>query len=81
MLLVFAAIFTYSDKPQLTDNRCQIQQIRRLQTAEQAEAVLPKDCPLLTWDTSQDGYGLPEAAQMLYYWGITDRVKPYRYAE
>lgn len=76
--IIFAA-FMYADKPHFTDNDCQYEKVLELKNATAKEVIFDDKCPLMNWGSIYDTSCTMSVSRMLYYWQITDTIKPYYY--
>ena len=78
-LSVIFVIFMYADKPHFTDNDCQYERVLELKNATSKEVIFDDKCPLMNWGPIYDTSCTMSVSRMLYYWQITDTIKPYSY--
>lgn len=71
--------FMYADKPHFTDNDCQYERVLELKNATSKEVIFDSKCPLMNWGPIYDTSCTMSVSRMLYYWQITDTIKPYTY--
>lgn len=78
-LSIIFIIFMYADKPQFTDNDCQYERILELKNTINKDIVFDDKCTLMNWAPVSDTNSTMAVSRMLYYWQITDTIKPYSY--
>ncbi len=79
-ILVIAAVilvFTLADEPKFDGNACERAALEKLSVANSEIVKLSADCSVVDWRPITDPEKSEANAELIYRWGITDRVRLY----
>ena len=70
-------IFTLADEPKFDGNACERAALEKLSVANSEIVKLSADCSVVDWRPITDPEKSEANAELIYRWGITDRVRLY----
>jgi hypothetical protein len=75
--LCFLVIYINADKPDSSEYLCERAALQEISTSNKDTVELNSSCSVLAWDKITDYRESELNAQLLFYWGITDKKKLY----
>jgi hypothetical protein len=73
--LFIKAVFTIADMKGIHENRWEIISMEKIAGSAETPVLLPKDYWILSWEKTTDYKRSEQRATLLYFWGITDKIK------
>ncbi|MCB9283182.1 MAG: hypothetical protein H6563_03840 [Lewinellaceae bacterium] len=70
-------LFTFADAPHRPPHACEREGLEILSRSQEPIVRLPSDCNILSWTRITDPKGSEWNAQLLMYWGVTDKKRLY----
>ncbi|MFW6310582.1 MAG: hypothetical protein ACOC1D_05700 [Prolixibacteraceae bacterium] len=72
-IIVCLLVFTFADMKGIGRNRCERQALEKMAQSEEKIIAIPKDCLVLDWHNVHDYRQSEVKAELIHYWGITDK--------
>ena len=73
-ILLCLLVFTFADLEGIGRNRYERQALEKMARSDDSIISIPKDCIVLDWHIVHDYKQSVKKAELIHYWGITDKI-------
>lgn len=72
-IIIVLLIYTFSDYKGIGKNKCERAAFEKMAISKDSVVVIPKDCFIMSWENNFDYKQSEKRAEVIQFWGITDK--------